>query len=220
MIEGDPFVVRDGIHRGTQPPFLNRVFLTRFGSLYVRKNFTARLPKLYDCFRSNLYLVTVGRKDLTDQERKRIVMKNVVVKGLVKFGLLAVFAMIATGVTANAQTLQYKVTANIPFDFTITDKKLPAGKYSIVRAQNSNGDLVLQISSADGQQLLSRLTIPVYARDAAKQGVLVFRQYGDEYFLYEIWPAGGQTGRAFPKSRAERDLQRQGNNAKVARVIL
>ena len=146
-------------------------------------------------------------------------MKNVVVKGLVKFGLFAAVLMIGMGASAEAQTLQYKVTANIPFDFTITDKKLPAGKYSIVRAQNGNGDQVLQISSADGQQLLSRLTIPVIARDVVKQGVLVFRQYGNEYFLYEIWPAGGQTGRAFPKSRAERELQRQGNDTKMAKVV-
>ena len=69
-IEGYSVVVRDGIHRGTQPPLVYRVFLTRFGSLYVRKNFTARLPKLYDCFRSNLYLVTVGRH-LTELIRRK-----------------------------------------------------------------------------------------------------------------------------------------------------
>ncbi len=143
-------------------------------------------------------------------------MKNVVVK----FGLLAVITMIAAIVPAKAQSLQYKLTANIPFDFTITNKKLPAGKYSVVRAQNSNGDQVLLFSSADGHQQLSRLTIPVYARDVMKAGVLVFHQYGDEYFLTEIWPAGGQTGRALPKSRAERELQRQSNDAKVARVDL
>jgi len=143
-------------------------------------------------------------------------MKNVVVK----FGLLAVITMIAAIVPAKAQSLQYKLTANIPFDFTITNKKLPAGKYSVVRAQNSNGDQVLLFSSADGHQQLSRLTIPVYARDVMKAGVLVFHQYGDDYFLTEIWPAGGQTGRALPKSRAERELQRQSNDAKVARVDL
>ncbi len=143
-------------------------------------------------------------------------MKNVVVR----FGLLAVITMIAAIVPAKAQSLQYKLTANIPFDFTITNKKLPAGKYSVVRAQNSNGDQVLLFSSADGHQQLSRLTIPVYARDVMKAGVLVFHQYGDEYFLTEIWPAGGQTGRALPKSRAERELQRQSNDAKVARVDL
>lgn len=142
-------------------------------------------------------------------------MKNVVVK----FGLLAVFAMIAAVVPAKAQSLQYKLTANIPFDFTVMDKKLPAGKYSIGRAQNSNGDLVIQIASADSRDSVTRLTIPVLTRDPVKRGVLVFRQYGDKYFLYEIWPAGGNTGRAFPKSRAERELERK-SDAQVARVIL
>jgi len=140
-------------------------------------------------------------------------------KVVVKFGLVAVFAMIAAVVPAKAQSLQYKLTANIPFDFTVMDKKLPAGKYSIGRAQNSNGDLVIQIARADGSDSVTRLTIPVLTRDPVKQGVLVFHQYGDEYFLYEIWPAGGHTGRALPKSRAERELERK-SDVQVARVIL
>jgi len=145
-------------------------------------------------------------------------MKNVVAKGLVKFGLLAVMVVIAAGVTTKAQSLQYQLTVNIPFDFTVTDKKLPAGKYTIGRAQQANGDLVIQISSADGKESLARLTIPVVTRDPANEGLLVFHQYEDQYFLCEIWPAGGHTGRALPKSRAERDLQKSGQDVKVARV--
>lgn len=145
-------------------------------------------------------------------------MKNVFAKGLVKFGLLAVITVISAGAPAKAQSLQYKLTANIPFEFTVMDKKLPAGKYSISRAQQSNGDLVIQIVSEDRRENVSRLTIPVVTRDPAKEGMLVFHQYGDEYFLFEIWPAGGNTGRALPRSRAERELQRQ--DVKVARVVL
>jgi len=145
-------------------------------------------------------------------------MKNVFAKGLVKFGLLAVITAISAGAPAKAQSLQYKLTANIPFEFTVMDKKLPAGKYSIGRAQQSNGDLVIQIVSEDRRENVSRLTIPVVTRDPAKEGMLVFHQYGDEYFLFEIWPAGGNTGRALPRSRAERELQRQ--DVKVARVVL
>ena len=145
-------------------------------------------------------------------------MKNVVAKGLVRFGLFAVMVVIAAGATAKAQSLQYRLTVNIPFDFTVTDKKLPAGKYTISRAQQGNGDLVLQISSQDGKESVSRLTIPVFTRDAANEGMLVFHQYEDEYFLYEIWPAGGTTGRALPKSRTERELE-QKNDVKVARVV-
>lgn len=146
-------------------------------------------------------------------------MKSVFAKGLVKFGLLAVVAMITAGVPAKAQSLQYKVTANIPFEFTVLDKKLPAGKYSISRAQQGNGDLVIQIVSADGHENVSRLTIPVITRDPVSQGMLVFHQYGDEYFLSEIWPAGGRTGRALPRSHAEREL-RKDQDGKVAQVVL
>ena len=145
-------------------------------------------------------------------------MKNVVARGLLKFGLFAAVVVIAAGATAKAQSLQYRLTVNIPFDFTVTDKKLPAGKYSIVRAQQGSGDLVLQISSEDGSESITRLTIPVFTRDAANEGMLVFHQYEDEYFLYEIWPAGGHTGRALPKSRTERELERK-NDVKVARVV-
>ncbi|HEX3252672.1 MAG TPA: hypothetical protein VHS05_24750 [Pyrinomonadaceae bacterium] len=143
-------------------------------------------------------------------------MKNVFAKGLVKFGLLAVIALISAGVPAKAQSLQYKLTANIPFDFTVMDKKLPAGKYSVSRAQQFNGDLVIQIVSADGRENVYRLTIPVITRDPAKEGMLVFHQYGDEYFLYEIWPSGGHTGRAIPRSHSERKLERQ--DVKIAKV--
>jgi|SRR5215813_2252784 len=136
----------------------------------------------------------------------------------VKFGLLAVIALISAGVPAKAQSLKYKLTVTIPFDFTVMDKKLPAGKYSIGRAQLSEGDQIIQISRVDDNTSVSRITIPVVARDAAKDGLLVFHQYGDEYFLAEIWPAGGNTGRALPKSRTERDLERKGEDQKVAEV--
>ena len=146
-------------------------------------------------------------------------MKNVVASGLVKFGLLAEILVVAASATAKAQSLNYTLTVNIPFDFTVSDKKLPAGKYSIRRAQQGNGDLVILISSVDGDKSVSRLTFPVVTRDPANDGMLVFHQYEGEYFLYEIWPAGGHTGRALPKSRAERELEKKGEDAKVARVV-
>jgi hypothetical protein len=145
-------------------------------------------------------------------------MKNAVAKGLVKFGLLAVMLVVAAGATAKAQSLQYQLTVNVPFDFTVTDKKLPAGKYTIRRAQQANGDLVVVISRAEGNESVARLTIPVVTRDPQNAGILVFHQYEDQYFLSEIWPAGGSTGRALLKSRAERELEKSGQDVKMAQV--
>ena len=141
-------------------------------------------------------------------------MKNVVAK----MGLLAVMTVIAASVSANAQSLNYRLTANIPFDFSVGGEKLPAGKYWINRAQQSNGDTVVQIRSTDLHSNLVRFTIPVLAAAPAKNSSLVFRRYGDEYFLAEIWPMGSETGRELPKTRAERELARKAQDSGVAAV--
>ena len=132
-------------------------------------------------------------------------MKNVVAK----MGLLAVMMIVAAGVSANAQSLNYRLTANIPFDFSVAGQKLPAGKYWINRAQQSNGDMIVQIRSTEGEANINRFTIPVFTSSPVKQSSLVFRRYGNEYFLAEIWPVGALTGRELPKTRTERELARK-----------
>ena len=145
-------------------------------------------------------------------------MKNVVANGVAKLGLLAVMMIIAASVSANAQSLNYRLTANIPFDFSVAGEKLPAGKYWINRAPLGNGDAVVQIQNTDGHKTITRLTIPVSTLDPAKDSSLVFHRYGDQYFLSEIWPAGGQTGRVLPKTRAERELERKAQDTGVAQL--
>src|SRR6185503_12132722 len=140
-------------------------------------------------------------------------MKNVVARGVAKLGLLAAMMIIAASVSANAQSLNYRLTANIPFDFSVGGEKLPAGKYWINRAQQSNGDTVVQIRSTDLHSNLVRFTIPVLASTPAKNSSLVFRRYGDEYFLAEIWPMDSETGRELPKTRAERELARKAQDS-------
>jgi hypothetical protein len=76
--------------------------------------------------------------------------------------------------------------------------------------------MVVQIRSTDGQANIARLTIPVVTNTPMSKGSLVFHRYGEEYFLSEIWPAGGLTGRELPKSRAERDLMRKAQDSGVA----
>ena len=143
-------------------------------------------------------------------------MKKVVAKGFAKLGLLAVMTIIAASASAKAQSLEYRLTANIPFDFSVAGKKLPAGTYWVNRAQQSQGDTVVLIRSTDGHSNITRLTIPVMAVKPMRIGSLVFHRYGDEYFLSEIWPAGSSTGRGLPKSRAERELKRKAQDNQIA----
>lgn len=143
-------------------------------------------------------------------------MKREAAKRFANVGLLVVMMIVAASASAKAQSLTYRLTANIPFDFSVADKKLPAGKYWISRGQLSTGDLIMQIRSVDGKANISRLTIPVVKTNPIAKGVLVFHRYGDEYFLSEVWPAGGLTGRELPKSRAERELERKAQSDVVA----
>ena len=142
-------------------------------------------------------------------------MKKTVVKGFITAALL-VTAIITAGASVQAQTLQYKLTVDIPFDFSVSEQKLPAGKYWVSRAQESSGDTVVQIKSLDGKSVANRFSIPIVTFKTKKRGELVFHRYGEQYFLSEIWPAGGGTGRAFLKTHAERELQRNASGNRIA----
>ena len=100
----------------------------------------------------------------------------------------------------------------------MADQTLPAGKYSIGRSQETSGDTVLQIRSNDGQSTTNRFSIPIVSFKTKSRGELIFHRYGDQYFLSEVWPAGGGTGRAFLKTRTERDLEKSARDNKVAAV--
>ena len=137
-------------------------------------------------------------------------MKKETAKGITKFGLLVVLAIIAVGIPAKAQSLQYKLTANIPFDFTVGNTRLTAGVYAIQRAEMGQGDLVVRISRVGGDGTVTGLTSATYTVHPKDDARLVFHRYGDQYFLSEVWPNASTTGRVLPKSRGERSVQRKG----------
>ena len=131
------------------------------------------------------------------------------VKASTKIVMFVVISIAALGASAKAQSLGTQLRANIPFDFTVAGKKFAAGHYSIVRASQTNGDLVLKISSLDEHSIVLPITSSVERLTAREKSVLIFHRYGDEYFLAQVWPAGATTGRAFTKSRRERQLEQE-----------
>jgi hypothetical protein len=140
-------------------------------------------------------------------------MKIKLVSGLTKISLLSAIVFITAVASAQGQSLANKIRANIPFDFSVADKKLSSGKYSIGRARQDSDDTVLSISEVDGGLRAIPMSHAVQTLQAKDKATLVFHRYGDQYFLFQVWPAGETTGRQFSKSRSERDIQRnlQGN---------
>ena len=136
-------------------------------------------------------------------------MKTKLYNLMAKTGVLCAVVLASTFVSVQAQSLQYRIRVNIPFDFSIADKKLPAGSYSVGRAIQNSDNTVLSILDGRGHTKEMHMSIPVLSADTKNQATLVFHRYGDEYFLYQVWTAGETTGRQFPRSSAERALQSQ-----------
>ena len=144
-------------------------------------------------------------------------MKIQVMKVITRVGLLGAVLLAASFASAQGQSLAYRVKANIPFDFTFGEKKLPAGEYSIGRATQNSSDTVLSLTDADGRSRAIRWSMAVEQSNSQSKASLVFHRYGDQYFLVQVWPAGAAVGREFPKSRSERDAGRKlARNSSVA----
>ena len=145
-------------------------------------------------------------------------MRIQVVKLLAKISLLGAIVLVTTVGSAQAQSLEYRIRANIPFDFSIGDKKLSSGKYSIGRARQNSDDTALSILDGDGRSKANTLSHAVQTLRSKDRTTLVFHRYGDQYFLYQVWIAGQTTGREFSISRYERDIRRTAQSAANGKV--
>ena len=135
-------------------------------------------------------------------------MKIQIVNVLTKVSLLSAMLLVTCVASAQGQSLANRITANIPFDFSVGEKKLPAGRYSVSRVNQTSGDAVLSVADDDGNAKVIRLTNPTERLRPISKATLVFHHYGDQYFLFQVWPAGATTGRQLPRSRSEREIQR------------
>ena len=131
-------------------------------------------------------------------------MKREILKGFTIFTLMVALAILTSVVSANAQS-RIRVSANIPFEFVVGDKTLPAGEYSLIPA--TNGDEALKVQNDENGNAAVRLTEPTIEMKK-RHSRLVFHRYGQSYFLAEVWN-GERTGRQLAKSKQERAIERE-----------
>ena len=115
------------------------------------------------------------------------------------WGLTAlVLALIVNAPFANAQSAK----ANIPFDFAVADKSMPAGTYTV----SEIGDCEIRVANAQSNE-----TILVHAQREERidhQGArMVFHKYGDKYFLAEVWNGAGNSGLEFAADKWEKEVR-------------
>ena len=130
-------------------------------------------------------------------------MKKNILKGTTMLMLLIAVSLATAVVSANAQSTAIK--ANIPFEFIVGDKTLPAGAYSVTTVNGGRDALMIQ--SADAKNSAVRLSGPTEEGNEGRAR-MVFHRYGHNYFLAEVWN-GGNTGRELAKSKQERAAERE-----------
>ena len=130
---------------------------------------------------------------------------------------IALFALVSIVTVGFASAQQRAVKADVPFDFTVGNKLVPAGTYTI----SAVSDNVIEIQNRDAHVAMLSRTNP--DEKQSKSGKLVFTKYGDQYFLSEILCASADMNMAVPASKAEKrahDQQASLQNATQVFVAL
>lgn len=128
------------------------------------------------------------------------------------------FAVTGKAQTSTSQTMR----ARIPFTFTVGDKTLPAGVYTVSILNPSSDRKALRLRSEDGHvsAIVQTLAVRSAVADSAR---LLFHRYGDSYFFANAQMAGETTSLAATKTRAERATQRalrqRGDSSTVAILV-
>ena len=128
--------------------------------------------------------------------------------------LLAVILAGATLTPASqAQDLENALIVNVPFAFQNGRQHLPAGLYTI--SMNNQHIAKIQGDSKSG------FALTWFNEDSqpSKTSKVVFRKYGDQYFLHEIWLAGDTSYTYFLPSKAEK-LEISANRAAATNVVV
>lgn len=122
------------------------------------------------------------------------------------YTVIALVVLIGSmALAAQAQSVGRTMCANIPFDFSVGNKKLPAGEYTVVQVNPASDQAVLQLRSKDGKAgaMVQMSTTIGRAEQSAR---LVFNRYGDNYFFAQAWIDGDRNGLQAPTPRSERAI--------------
>jgi len=125
-------------------------------------------------------------------------------KSVYKF--IAVLALLsALGATSFAQSAR-RTVVQIPFDFVVGGKTLPAGRYRVAPI-GSNAYATWEVRSTSRDAGAIAMTTAIGGGSAQNESRLVFRKEGGTYFLAEVWTTADRAGHALKQSRRRADAQ-------------
>ncbi len=107
-------------------------------------------------------------------------------------------------VSAHAQSGQ-RITANIPFEFTVGTISLPAGQYKFIRTE----DNFYQVRDADGHSLFTMASASIEANGLPEKSMLKFATVNGRHVLVQIWNDLASNGSEFAYVNTSVELAKQ-----------
>ncbi|HEX8745792.1 MAG TPA: hypothetical protein VF717_01245 [Pyrinomonadaceae bacterium] len=134
-------------------------------------------------------------------------MRNNIPRSLLSIfaALLLLAALVAQSALARTST---SLVVQIPFDFQVAGRTLPAGRYVIERSTLFSAE-GLSLRNTDKKHGAFVLTSTVQSNIRQSGSRLVFTRYKDQYFLSQFWTAGEASGRELVKSDRELNVERE-----------
>jgi hypothetical protein len=121
--------------------------------------------------------------------------------------LIVALLMVLPGLAAAQLASDRTIVAQVPFEFVIANKVVPAGECVVQRATRTENTLVIR--SAVSMASLFFGASRTETREAAGSYALVFNRLGNQYFLRGIELEGSRVSYRLPESKAEAELRAQ-----------
>ncbi len=119
--------------------------------------------------------------------------------------MMITILMALSALSANAQK-GGSFVVKVPFAFTVSGKTLPAGEYVVARSTQGSSEVMMIRSQKRGAYVQTK---PVQVQDIQEETQVIFKRYGDQYFLFQVWISGKSTGRELFKSAREQKSERE-----------
>ena len=126
--------------------------------------------------------------------------------------------LLFTAATVFAQTTPSHrlMKVNVPFAFSAGDAKLPAWQYLLY---SINPDWGIRFATIDGKHNAFVNTLPNYPGKPSENSRLVFRRYGNEYFLEQVCTAGDELARSPLPSKKAMEIASRGERSETFTVV-
>jgi hypothetical protein len=127
------------------------------------------------------------------------------------FNILKAFSACAVlAVSCLCAQSDHKTITAVPFDFMVGNQHMSAGTYDITTDQST-----VLVRGEDNGSATFALAFWAHADKTQDRAKLVFKRYGDRYFLSQVWYPGTNQGRELRISKVEQELARNSGKPEI-----